>query len=118
MVEAAFDEVSLFVQGAVVAARLLPVSSWRDDGGRTQSLDGVYDFSRVVSLVGDDRFGLPVLQQADRLGVFGSLSSRNAEGYRQPGFVGQQVNLGAQSTSGTPQSLVFAAPFLRPVAAC
>jgi hypothetical protein len=28
------------------------------------------------------------------------------------------MDLSAQSTSGTPQSLVFAAPFLRPVAAC
>jgi hypothetical protein len=46
-------------------------------------------------------------EQADRLGVFGSLSRRDAEGYRQASFVGQQMDLGAQSTSGTPQSLVF-----------
>ena len=58
------------------------------------------------------------LQQADRLGVFGGLSRGNAEGYRQTGFVGQQMDLGAQSTSGTPQSLVAGAFFLRPVAAC
>jgi hypothetical protein len=39
------------------------------------------------------------------------------EAQRQAQFVGQQVDLGRQTTSGTPQSLVCA-PFLRPVAAC
>ena len=36
---------------------------------------------------------------------------------RQAQFIGEQMNLGRQASSGTPQSLV-GAPFLRPVAAC
>jgi hypothetical protein len=36
---------------------------------------------------------------------------------RQTLFVGQQVDLGRQTSSGAPQSLVRA-PFFRPVAAC
>jgi hypothetical protein len=64
-IEASFDVVSLLVQGAIVAARLLPVASWRDNGDRTQGLDGGDDLGRVVALVGDDGFGMLALQQAD-----------------------------------------------------
>jgi hypothetical protein len=39
-VEASFDEVALFVQGAVVAAGLFPVPPWRDDGDRAEGFDG------------------------------------------------------------------------------
>ena len=51
------------------------------------------------------------------LGELSGLAAREPEGNGLTQAVGQQVDLGAQSTSGTPQSLVFA-PFLRPVAAC
>ena len=57
-------------------------------------------------------------QQANRLSIFSSLTGRDAEVNRQAIFIGQQRNLGAESTSGTPQSRVFGAPFLRPEAAC
>jgi hypothetical protein len=101
-----------------VDAGLFPVPPRRDHGKRTQRLDRGDDLGRVASLVCDHGFGLLAFQQADCLGIFGSLSGRDAEGYRQASFVSQQMDLGAQSTSGTPQSLVFGAPFLRPVAAC
>jgi hypothetical protein len=65
------------------------VPSWRDDCRRTQGLDGGDDLGRVVALIGDDRLGMLTFQQEDRLGVFGGLSGHNAEGYRQPGFIGQ-----------------------------
>ena len=45
------------------------------------------------------------------------LASGDAKIYGQTQIVGQQMNLGRQTSSGTPQSLVRA-PFLRPVAAC
>ncbi len=77
-----------------------------------------HDLGRVIALVCDDGFGLAAFQQQDRLGVLGGLPGRDAEGDRQPGFVHQQVDLGAQTSSGTPQSRVFGAPFLRPAAAC
>jgi hypothetical protein len=117
-IEAAFDTVALLVEFAVVAAWLFPVPSGRDDGDRAQALDLGDDLGRVIPLVGDHRFGALPFEQPDSFGVLGGLSGGDAEGDRQPIFIGQQVDFGAQSTSGTPQSRVFGAPFLRPVAAC
>jgi hypothetical protein len=117
-VKAAFDEVSLFIQGAVIAAGLFPVPPRWNHRDRAQRFNRGDNLGRIIPFIGDHGFGSLPLQQADCLGVFGSLSGRDAEGYRQAGFVSQQMDLGAQSTSGTPQSLVFGAPFLRPVAAC
>ena len=117
-IEAAFDEVSLFIQGSVIASGLLPMPPRRDHGDRAQRLNRGDDLGRIVALVCDYSLGSLSFEQADCLSVFSGLSSRNAEGYWQAGFVGQKVDLGAQSTSGTPQSLIFGAPFLRPVAAC
>jgi hypothetical protein len=118
LVEAAFDAIALFVQFAIVGSRLFPISAWRDHRHRAQALDLGYDLGRVVALVGDDGFGLTAFQKLECLSIFGSLSWRDAEGDRQPVLVGQQVDLGAQTSSGTPQSRVFGAPFLRPAAAC
>lgn len=117
-VEAALDPIALFVEFAIVGSGLFPVPPRRDDGYRVQALDLGHDLGRVVALVCDDGFGLAAFQQQDRLGVLGGLPGRDAEGDRQPGFVRQQVDLGAQTSSGTPQSQVFGAPFLRPAAAC
>jgi hypothetical protein len=117
-VEAAFDAVALFIEFFVVAAWLFPVAAWRDDGHRAQALDLGDDLGRVVSLVRDDGFGAPTLEQADRFGILRSLSGGDAERDRQAVFIGQQVDLAAQTSSGTPQSRVFGAPFLRPAAAC
>ncbi len=117
-VEAAFDAVALFVEFSVVAAWLFPVASWRDDSDCAQALDLGDNLGGVVTLVGDDRLGALTLQEPDRFGVLGSLSSGDAERNWQAVFVGEQVDFGAQTSSGTPQSRVFGAPFLRPAAAC
>ena len=111
-VEASFDAVALFIELFVVGAGLFPVPPWRYDRDRSEAFDLGNDLGRVVPLVGDDSFGLAPFQQADGLSVLGSLTCCDAEVYWQPGFVGQQMDLGAQSTSGTPQSRVFRAPFL------
>jgi hypothetical protein len=60
--------------------------------------------------------GLVLAQQFNRGRVVADLPSADQEADGHPQFVCQQVNLGRQSASGTPQSLI--APFLRPVAAC
>jgi hypothetical protein len=117
-VEAAFDTVALLVEFAVIAARLFPVASGRDDRDRAQALDLGDDLGRVIPLVGDDGFGALSFEQPDRLGILRGLSGGDAEGDWKPIFIRQQVDLGAQSTSGTPQSRVCGAPFLRPAAAC
>ncbi len=75
------------------------------------------DGAGVVAAVGHHDLGLATGQQGQCLGKLARLAAGQAEADGLAKAVGQQVNLGAQSTSGTPQSLVFA-PFLRPVAAC
>ena len=95
----------------------LAVDLRRDDGLGPHSFDGSDDGGGVVAAVGHDDLGLAPGQQWQGLGELAGLTTGQpkADGLAQT--VGEQVNLGAQSTSGTPQSLVFA-PFLRPVAAC
>ena len=77
-----------------------------------------HDRVGVVAPVGEDGFGLLALQQFRGGSVLASLSCGDAELERQAVLIGQQVDLRAQTSSGTPQSRVFGAPFLRPVAAC
>jgi len=117
-VEAPFDAVALLVELAVVGSLVLSSLARRDDRLGSQAFDLGEDFGAEVSLVGDHHLGLAAFQQIDRLSILGGLAGSEPEGDRQAVPVGQQMDFGRQSTSGTPQSLVFAAPFLRPVAAC
>jgi hypothetical protein len=71
----------------------------------------------VVSLVGDDGFGMALAEQLDGRGVVADVSSGQQEVQRQAKLVGEQMNFGRQTSSGTPQSLVRPL-FLGPVAAC
>lgn len=75
------------------------------------------DAVAVITLVGDDCLGLPLSQQFQGLCAVVDLTRRDEEVDRLAVLIGQQVDLGRQTSSGTPQSLVCA-PFLRPVAAC
>lgn len=83
-----------------------------------ESIEAAFDLGRVIAFIGDNSFGLTAVQQEDGLRIFGSLSCGDAEVYRQPGFISQQMDLATQTSSGTPQSRVFGSPFLRPAAAC
>jgi hypothetical protein len=71
----------------------------------------------VVTLVGQHGLGTALAQQRDGLRAVVDLSTCNQKVQRLAQFVGQQMDLGRQTSSGTPQSLVRA-PFFRPVAAC
>ena len=94
-----------------------PVDLGWDHGFGTDALDGLEDGVRVVTSVCHDDLSLPAGQQGHSLGELPGLAAREPEGNWLAQAVGEQMDLGAQSASGTPQSLVFA-PFLRPVAAC
>ncbi len=83
----------------------------------SDALNGGDDSVGVVAAVRHHDLSLATGQQRQRLSELAGLTAGEPEANRLAQAVGQQVNLGAQSTSGTPQSLVFA-PFLRPVAAC
>ncbi len=115
--EAAFDAVAQLVEGAVVRTLHFTAGSGRNDSFGADALDGSDDGVGVVASVSHHDLGLATGQQRQGLGELSGLASGQPKADRLAQAVGQQVNLGAQSTSGTPQSLVFA-PFLRPVAAC
>ena len=66
-----------------------------------------------MALVGQHQLGLTAFQQGQRLRKFRRLAGGEAKRQGQAQAVCQQVGARAQSTSGRPQSLVFAA-FFRP----
>lgn len=115
--EAAFDAIALSVEFFIVSSLLFSVGFGGHDGNRSHGFDVVQDGLAIVALVGQRPLGLSLAEQIDGLGAVVDLATGHEEVNRQPPFVGQQMDLGRQTSSGTPQSLVFA-PFLRPVAAC
>ncbi len=117
-VEASFDAIAELVKGAIVWSLDLAIDFGRDDGFGPDCFDGSDDAAGVVTTIGHDNLRLTTGQQGERFGKLPGLAAREPESDRFAQPVGKQVNLGTQSTSGTPQSLVFGAPFLRPVAAC
>ena len=116
--EAAFDTVAGFIKHFVMNTLDQPVAARRDDHRCAHLPHPGNDGARVIAAVGDNGFCRAAFQQRQSLGLFGGLPGRQAKGQRLAETVCQQVNLGAQSASASPQSLVFRAPFLRPAAAC
>jgi hypothetical protein len=115
--EASFDTIALFVEVFVVLALLFAVSFGRDNRNRAHGGHMLDDGIGVVAFIGQHMADFPLSQQGDGLGAVVDLPGGHGEVHRQTPFIGQQMNLGGQTSSGTPQSLVRA-PFLRPVAAC
>ncbi len=95
----------------------LAVSFGRDHGFGSHGFNVLYDGVGIVALVGQHCLSLVLAQQFDGLGAVIHLAARDQKIQRQAQFIGEEMNLGRQTSSGTPQSLVCA-PFLRPVAAC
>lgn len=96
---------------------LLPAIDFRgDDDGRAQVAGMGNNGGTVVSPVSDDDLGSALAEQIEGLGIVAALSGGEAELERLALAVDQQMHLGCQTSSASPQSLV--APFLRPVAAC
>ena len=77
----------------------------------------VQDGLAVIALVGQHPCGFSISKQPDGLGAVVDLAAGDHEVDRQAQLVGQQMDLGRQTSPGAPQSLVRAS-FLRPVAAC
>src|SRR5690606_28759361 len=120
LVEAALDAVALAVKRLVVPNDLLAASVGRDHRLHTGGLDGRADGVAVVGLVGDDSTALHAIQHCLGRAAVVHLAAGQEEAQRSSERVREQMDLGRQSTSGAPQSLVRA-PFLAPplpVAAC
>ena len=79
-------------------------------------MDELQDFVAVIPLVGNHVGGLDSGQQGYSLWGIMSLTSSEGKTYGLALGINYQMNLGAQSSSGTPQRLVSAPPF--PQAAC
>lgn len=77
----------------------------------------VHDCDTVLDLVGNHGPGFAVLQQRQGFRIVAALSAADAEPKKPTIPVSKRVHIDRQSNSVALQSLVFAAPFLRPVAA-
>ncbi len=115
--EAPLDAIALSIEFFVVNPLLFSVGFGGHDRDRSHGLDVVQDGLTVIALVGQYPLGFSFSEQIDGLGAVVDLTAGHLEVHRQAQFVGQQMDLGRQTTSGAPQSLVRA-PFLRPVAVC
>ena len=107
----------MFVEVFVVLALYLAVTFGWDHGFGSRRFNVLYDGIGIVALVSKYGLGLVLAQQLDGLGAVIHLAASDKKVQGQAQFIGEQMNLGRQTSSGTPQSLVRA-PFLRPVAAC
>ena len=115
--EATFDAIALFVEIFVVFALYFAVAFGWNHGFGSHGFNVLYDGVGVVPLVGQYGLGLMLAQQFNGLRTVIYLTASDEKIQGQAQFIGEQMNLGRQTSSGTPQSLVRA-PFLRPVAAC
>ena len=70
----------------------------------------------IICLVSDDAIGSLTIQQVGGRGNIMRLAAGQNEAQGSTFGVGKSVDFGGQSSSGTPQSLIFSPPF--PFAAC
>jgi hypothetical protein len=117
MGEGAFDAVALTVEGAVEAALDLADRTRRDDGGDAAFAEMIEDGVGVVALVGEHGLGAVIAEQRDRLGAVIDLAAGQPEAERPSKRIGEQVDLGRQTSSTPPQS-GLRSPFFRAAAAC
>ena len=115
-VEAAFDAIARFMDFEAVRDRALAPWIAGNDGSRADVRDEGAERIAVVGLVGEDVGRPKAVEQGRRLRNIAGLSGRENDPQRSPPSIGGKMDLGGQSTSGAPQSLILAPPF--PVAAC
>jgi hypothetical protein len=112
-----FNAVSLTVERAVEATLYLSQGAGRDHCDNATLGQVVQDGIGVVALVGEHGFWFALAEQRDGLSAIVGLSAGEHEAERQAQFVGEQVDLGRQTSSTPPQS-GLRSPFFRAVAAC
>lgn len=115
-VEAAFDAVAKPVGFGVMANVGYAAALGRDHSLCAQVGDEAAKSVAVIAPVGDHLASGLSVEQGMSLGEIVGLTWREDEAQRSAKRIGQQMDFGCQSSSGTPQSLIFGPPF--PVAAC
>lgn len=117
LVEAAFNAVALPVAVGVVGDGHLAVAFGRDHRLHAQAGKPGAQRVGIIGTVRDGPFGADACEQGRRALDLGGLAGGEQQAQRSARRIAKQVNFGGQPASGTPQRLVFVAPFL-PVAAC
>ena len=117
LIEEAFDQISLSVEGEVASPLNQPVALGRDDRLYSPLLEGQDQAIGVVGLVGEKGLGAAVFQQRLRLAEVRGLPWGQGEGDRIAERVDQGVDLSGQSAAGSADGLV-AAVFFRAPALC
>src|SRR5262249_48015970 len=113
LVEAALDAVALAVERLVVPDDLFAAAVGGDHALHAGRLDGRADGIAVVSLVSDDSATLHAVQHSVGRAAVVHLAAGQKKAQRASKGVGEEMDLGRQPTSGTPQSLIRS-PFLAP----
>lgn len=116
LVEAALDAIAQLVEGEVVGDE--PFAGWiaGDDGLGTLAGNEFAQRIAVISFVGDHMIGAEAFEESGCLRGIAVLAWGEDDAHRTPTAIDGEVDLGGQSSSGSPQSLVLVPPF--PVAAC
>jgi hypothetical protein len=115
--EGPFYAVALAMEGAVEVALDLAHGTRRNDGLDAAFAEMAEDRVSIVALVGEHRFGPVVSEQRDGLRAIVGLTASQHEAEGQAKRIGEQMDLGRQTTSTPPQS-GLRSPFFRAVAAC
>ena len=116
MADGSLDLVAFLVDFGIEGAASLHAGALRDDRDGTDRLDVVEDNVGVIGPVGDDVAGLQAGDEGEGVGGVMGLAAGEEEAQGPAESVDGDMPFAGQSTSGTPQSLVFDPPFW-PVAA-
>ena len=116
LVQASFDAVSSLVQDCVVRDGDFAQTTGGDAGDHAGAGDDLAQLVAVVGFVGDDGTAIDTIEKRRSGDDVMSLPACEDEAQRSPEAVGEHMNLGGQSSSGTPQSLILAPLFRSPPA--
>lgn len=115
LVKRALDNISVLIDFLVVFPLLLAIGSWWNNCNSLHGGDGIQYFLSVIALVRQHMRGREPVDQFKSFCTVVTLSTAQNQTQRTSKSIDTHVDFGAQSSSGTPQSLVLP-PF--PVAAC
>jgi hypothetical protein len=115
-IEAPLDTVSMFVDDGIVGDDDLASAVGRDDRLGIHGLDRRPQGIAVIGFVAKYGFTCLALEKRRCLRDVTNLTGRDDEAQWTAERIGQHVDFGGQSASGTPQRLILGPPF--PLAAC
>ena len=110
-VEEPLDEIALTVEGEIGFARLAAIGFRRDDGRDAPLLERLDQRVGVVALIGQERFGLDLVEQRHRLCDVGRLTRRERQRHGVAERIDDGVDLGRQPAAGSADGLILAVFF-------